>query len=338
MNIFPLAVLSCSSGRKFAERLIDALNIIIKNDGLFTSVGLIDSSEIIFANGEIKSTINDSVRGKDVYIVQLVDDPLSENSVNDNIFSLVTMINAAYNSDAGRITAVIPQFPYARQERKKGREAITAKIMANLLESSGADRVITLDIHAESIEGFFTKAKLENLHAGRIIINYVNSEINKEQLVVVAPDIGSAGRGRFFAHHLGIELAIIDKTRNYSQSSVIEKMVLVGNIKDKDVLLPDDMIATGGTLLKAVSVLKEKGANNVYIAAALPFFNGEAVHKFDQAWKQGLFRQVIGTDAVYHGENFSKNYPWYREISVAGHFGEVIYSLNQRRSVSGFLT
>ncbi|MFC1504298.1 ribose-phosphate diphosphokinase, partial [Spirochaetota bacterium] len=293
--------------------------------------------EVTFANGEIKSVINDSVRGKDVYVVQLIDDPHSNKSVNDNIMSLLTAINAAYNSDAARITAVIPQFPYSRQERKKGREAISAKIVCNAIEGAGANRVITLDIHSEAIEGFFNKAKLENLHAGRAVISYVMDNIQIKDLMVVAPDVGSAGRGKYFAHRMGVDLAIIDKTRDYVQSSEISGMRLVGSVKDKDVFIPDDMIATGGTLLSALKLIKENGARDIHIAVSLPFFNGDAVDKFDKAYKEGLFKCVFGTDAVFWGDKFQKEHPWYKEITIAELFGNVIYSLNQRRSVSSLM-
>ena len=332
MKIFTL-----DSGREFAKRVVTSLNEIAAEYHFPGNIQLSPGEEIVFANREIKYVIQESVRGKDVYIVQLIDDPYSLKTINDNLIGLCTAVNAASYSDAKKITAVLPQFPYTRQDKIRGREPLTAKVICGLLEEAGVDKVITLDIHAEAIEGYFNQAKMENLHAGRILIKYIKEHIDLKNLIMVAPDIGSSERGRFFSKQLGLDLAIIDKVRNYETSSTIQSMRLVGEVEGKNVFLNDDMVATGGTLLAACELLKNRGAQDIYISVSLPFFSNNAYQKFDEAYKKGYFKEVIGTDAVFWGEEFQKKHPWYTELSMAGLFAEVILSLNQHKSVSKLL-
>jgi ribose-phosphate pyrophosphokinase len=251
--------------------------------------------------------------------------------------ALLTALHAVHNSDADSITAVIPQFPYSRQERKKARESITARLVASHLEDAGTNRVITLDIHAQAIEGFFQRTLLEDLHASKDIIKFFGQHVPTDNLCVVAPDTGGANMARYYSTQFQCALAVVDKARDYSQASVIESMRLVGNVKGKVVLMPDDLIATGGTLVNACRLLKEQGAERIYVACSLPFFNGDAIEKLTEAHRRGLFEMVIGTDAVDHGPHFLAKNPWYREVSVAPLFAEVIFRINRRRSVSELL-
>ncbi|MEE9394917.1 MAG: ribose-phosphate pyrophosphokinase [Planctomycetota bacterium] len=335
-----LTLLSCASGRPFAKRVEKALVKIIKDAGGLGESGVLrKTDEVLFPNGEIKTVIADNIRGDDIYVIQCVDDPSSKQSVNDNLMALVTALHAADQSDAASITAVIPQFPYSRQERKKTREAITARVVASLLEDSGADRVITLDIHSEATMGFFRRCTLEDLHASGVLIDHVvaNTTIDTDNLVMVAPDVGGADRARHYANHFGSPLAIVHKARDYSQPGIIESMRLVGDVEGKDVLMPDDLIATGGTLLTACKLLKDSGAKRVFLACSLPFLNGPAVDRFDKAYAEGGFDLLIGTDAVFRGPSFVEKHPWYQEVSVAPLFAQVIFNINQKRSVSALL-
>ncbi len=298
-----LSLIACNSGRSFAERIIKALNRIARQENDKTVFRLKDTEEIVFPNGEVKVVINEFIRGDDVYIIQCIDDPLSDRSVNDNLMAVVTAIHAAYQSDPDHITVVIPQYPYSRQERRKTREAISAKLVANLLEAAGAQRVLTLDIHAEAIQGFFNFTKLEDMHASGEIIDYIRENLNLDlkNLVVTGPDVGSADRARHYSKVLETDLAIVDKARDYTKVSKVESMRLVGDVKDKDALIVDDMIATGGTLIQAATLLKEKGARDIYVAVSLPFFNGNAVERIDRAYADGIIKMIIGTDAVFWG-------------------------------------
>jgi ribose-phosphate pyrophosphokinase len=334
-----LCIMACNSGKGFASRVIKALNKISRKENKKSKYRLWNTEETVFPNGEIKVVINDYIRGNDVYIIQCVDDPLSDQSVNDNLMALTTAIHAAYQSDPDHITAVIPQYPYSRQERRKTREAISAKLVANLLEIAGAQRVITLDIHSEAIQGFFNYTKLEDLHASGEIVRFLKNKLklSKSNLIVAAPDVGSADRARHYSQIFKTNLAIVDKERNYRNPGKVLSMRLVGNVQGKDVLLVDDMIATGGTLLKAAELLKERGAKDIYVAVSLPFFNGNAVEQISQAYQDGIIKFVIGTDAVYWGEAFVRNYPWYKEVSIAPLFAKVIYNINKKRSVSSLL-
>lgn len=333
-----LTLLACDSGHEFANRVVDSLNAIVTQSVYKEEYRLKDSEEIWFPNGEIKTILNENIRGDDVYVIQLLDDPSSEKTVNDNLMALFTAMNAAYQSDADSITAVIPQFAYSRQERKKTREGITAKQIAIFLEASGADRVITLDLHAEAIQGFFNRAKMEDLHASRTLINFIRKEkIFTNPIVVTGPDVGSAERARFYSKKLGVEFAVVDKVRDYSKISSIESMRLVGDVEGKDVLIVDDMISTGGTLVNACKLLKDKGAEKIIAVCALPFFNGPAVERLAKAWDDKLLGLVVGTDAVFLGEQFLKDNPWYKEVSIAPLFAQVIYNINRKRSVSELL-
>ncbi|TFG97672.1 MAG: ribose-phosphate pyrophosphokinase [Calditrichales bacterium] len=332
-----LALMSCTSGRPLAERIIKNLNKIINKDHPETELALVKTDEITFANGEIKTIIKDNIRGADLYIVQSVDDPLSNKSINDNLMAVLTAINAAYQSDADSITVIMPQYPYSRQERKKAREGLTAKQVASFLEISGADRVITLDIHSEAIQGFFNTAKLEDLHASNTLIRYFKKHFPTEDLVVAAADVGGAEKARYYSNRLHTDMVVVDKARDYSRTSIIESMRLVGNVKNKNVLIPDDMISTGGTMVNAAKLLRHHGANQIYVAASLPFFNEPALELLQTAYDKGEITSVIGTDAVYWGDEFVKNTPWYHEVSISSLFAQVIYNINTKQSVSQLL-
>jgi len=332
-----LSISACNSGKVFADRVVKSLNKIIKDDGEDIKIRLIDTTETTFANGEIKSEINENIRGDDHYIVQCFDDPNSEKSINDNLMSLLTAINAVYQSDADSINVVIPQYAYSRQERKKTREGITAKQVAQFLEVSGAKRIITLDVHSEAIGGFFRTATMEDLHASRTLINHFRNNYNIDDLVVTAPDVGGAEKARFYSKTMEKNFAIVDKARDYSKSSTIESMRLVGSVEGKNVLIPDDMISTGGTMINAAKLLKDNGANKIYITCSLPYFNGDAEEIISKAYEEGVIERIIGTDAVIHGKDFIKRNPWYDEVSIAPLFAKVIYHINTKRSVSELL-
>jgi ribose-phosphate pyrophosphokinase len=331
-----LSIIACQSGQPFAERIVNALN---RMEGTHDQHRLKHTSEVRFPNGEIKVVIEENVRGDDLYIVQAIDDPLSNQTVNDNLMAALTAVHAAYQSDADHITVVLPQFPYSRQERRKTREAISAKLVAGMFELAGAQRVITLDIHAEAIQGFFDVAKLEDLHASGVIITYLQEiiRIDPGNMAVTSPDVGSADRARHYSKKLGAELVIIDKERDYSNIGKIESMRLVGDVRNKAVLLVDDIIATGGTLVSAVRLLKDEGAEKVTVIASLPFFTGNCKDKIDKIYQKGLLDMVIGTDAVFHGKTFAESTPWYKEVSMAPLFARVIHNINRKLSVSELL-
>ena len=333
----PIAVMACKSGLPFAEKILSHLNNYLSQD-YEDPIKLISTEEIVFANSEIKTVISESIRGSDLFIIQDVENSTNDNSIDENLRALKTAIDTARRSDAKYITAIIPVFPYARQDKQMVRESITSAMVAEEIEDCGADKIITLDIHNTAIAGFFRKARFENLLASKNIIDHVKENIPLNNLVVVAPDEGGTKRASYYAQVLGTKLAIVYKERDYSQVSRIEKTTLLGDVSGKDVLIVDDMISTGGTLYHIAKMLKDQfQAKNIYLSCSLPLFNPPALDRFKELYESDKIRGVIGTDAVHHGSDFAKNNPWFTEVSVAKYFAKVIYNTNNYDSLSKLL-
>jgi ribose-phosphate pyrophosphokinase len=313
----------------------------------------VNARHTYFANGEVKTEILDSVRGKDLYIFQDVENhqPISFNdgsvqrvlSVNDHIFSLFATVDAAAQAGAERINLVLPVYPYSRQHKKKGREALMAARVSQILENLGVSRIITLDIHSREIENSFNQMRLENLHASFQIIEKLIGlvDISRDDLVILSPDTGAVDRNKFYANALQRPLALLYKERDYSKvtknaaDSNITDMRLLGDVRGKTVFMADDMIGTGGTLLKGMKNIKELGASKIICAATLPLFSGSAIEDFDAAYKQGLFYRVIGTNAVFQKDLLQRE--WYIQADVTGLFAQIISLLHHNRSLSSML-
>jgi ribose-phosphate pyrophosphokinase len=251
--------------------------------------------------------------------------------------ALKTAINAAKLANAHYITAVIPVYPYARQDKPKTREGISAAMIARELEDCGVSRIITLDVHNEAIAGFFRSATLENLRASMELIDYAKNNLDVNNLIVVAADVGAAPRANFFAGRLGTKLAIMHKERDYSKANSVENMTLVGNVVDKDVLVVEDMIDTAGTLVITAKKLKESGAKRVFFAASLAMLNGPAVDRINKAYEEGFITRVIGTNVIFREKDFAKEHPWYDEVKLENYFARVIYNINKGKSISKLL-
>ena len=224
-----------------------------------------------FADGEASVSLYETVRGSDVFLVQSTCKP-----VNDNLMELLIMVDACRRASAGRITAVIPYFGYARQDRKaKGRDPISAKLVANMIEAAGADRVLTMDLHAAQIQGFFD-IPVDNLLSNPIFVKYYMSKFeHPEEMVVVSPDVGSVARSRTFANKMGMNLAIVDKRRE--KANQCEVMNVIGDVKDKKCILFDDMVDTAGSLCNAAKAIVEiGGATEVYACATHGVLSGPA--------------------------------------------------------------
>ena len=308
-----------------------------------------------FANGEFKAELLDCVRGKDVFIFQDVEnhEMLSLNeganklslSVNDHVMGLLVTIDAVRQAGAKQITLVLPVYPYSRQHKKKGREGLTAALLGHIYESMEVKRIITLDLHSREIINAFSHTHCENLHASYQIIRELAKVVDltgkTEDLVVVSPDTGAIDRNKFYATGLKKPLAMIYKERDYSivtqdaHNTNIKSIKLLGDVKGKVAFLADDMLGTGGTLLKAMTFLHEQGATKVIAAISLPFFTGNAIQLFDDAYKQGLFYRIIGTNAVYHEELLKRE--WYISTNVSGLFANVITRLHHEQSLSDLL-
>ncbi|MFH1396511.1 MAG: ribose-phosphate pyrophosphokinase [archaeon] len=335
-----IGIIACESGRPFAEKVIEGLEHQFKKSGSRSSntFRLIPSEERHFANSEIKPIISESLRGMDVYVIQDVENKITGYSVDENLRALLTTMDAAHRSDAHYVTAVVPAFPYARQDRAMGRESFTAAMVARELEDANAERVITLDIHNAAIGGFFRRALLEDLHASKNFLDYIHEEGLTKNLVVCAPDTGAAGRNKHYAERIGTELAMIYKTRDYKDGGEVDGMRLLGSVKGKNVLVVDDMIDTAGTSVKAAKLLKDHEALEVYLVASLALFNGPALDRLDKAYDQGIINRVIISDAVYHGgDEFLEAHPCIHRVSVAGYKAKVIFNINHHRSISELL-
>ena len=278
-----------------------------------------------FADGEVSVSINESVRGSDVFIVQSTCKP-----VNDNLMELLVMIDACRRASAGRITAVMPYFGYARQDRKaKGRDPISAKLVANMIEAAGADRVLTMDLHAAQIQGFFD-IPVDNLYGAPLFATHYLRRFGygREDMVVVSPDVGSVARARSFAMKMGLGLAIVDKRREKANSS--EVMNIIGNVEGKTCLLLDDMVDTAGSLCGAAKAIVEVGgAKEVYACASHGVLSGPAIDRINDS----VIDELLLLDTI----PYPKDKPACDKIHylpVAPMFAEAINRIYEEMSIS----
>ena len=287
----------------------------------YLKISLGQSSMSNFSDGEIMVKIKENVRGRDVFIIQSTCYP-----GNDNLMELLIMIDAIKRSSASRITAVIPYYGYARQDRKvEPRVPITSKLVADLIYSAGASRLLTVDLHAGQIQGFFN-IPVDHLYAMPILVKYIKS-LKIKNLVVVSPDAGGVERARAFAKRLSSTLAIIDKRRD--KPGVAEAMHIIGNVKKKNVFIVDDMIDTAGTITEATKALIKNGARSVYAICTHPVLSGPAVERLSNSdIKQVL---VINTIPLNGKEKVCKKI---KVLSIGALLGEAIKRINQEGSVS----
>ena len=273
-----------------------------------------------FSDGEISVNINESVRGVDAFIIQSTCSP-----VNRHLMEMLIMIDAFKRASAGRITAVIPYYGYARQDRKaKARDPITAKLVANLLTAAGADRILTMDLHANQIQGYFD-IPVDHLLGGRILMEHFE-KMNIEDLVVVSPDHGSVARARTFAQYLDSPIAIVDKRR--PKDNVSEVMNIIGDVRDKNLIILDDMIDTAGTLCNAAEALKKFGAKNIYACCTHPVLSGPAIERIQNS----ELTEVIVLDTIPLPEE--KRIEKIKILSTAPLFASAIEKIFDCESVS----
>ncbi|MTI46481.1 ribose-phosphate diphosphokinase [Sporosalibacterium faouarense] len=282
--------------------------------------GLGQSEAGRFSDGEISVFINETVRGADVFLIQPTCPP-----VNESLMELLIMIDALKRASAGRVNAVIPYYGYARQDRKaKARDPITAKLVANLITKAGADRVISMDLHAGQIQGYFD-IPVDHLFGGPILANHFRDIIDKET-IVVSPDLGGVTRARNFASILDLPIAIIEKRR--PKANVSEVMNVIGDIEGKNVIIVDDIADTAGTLTKAAKVLKDFGAKKVYAACTHALLSGPAIERIENS----EIEKFIVTDTIPLSEE--KKIDKIEVVSVAPLFAEAIRRIYENKSVS----
>ncbi|RMF92436.1 MAG: ribose-phosphate pyrophosphokinase [Candidatus Schekmanbacteria bacterium] len=305
-----IKVFSGNSNKPLAEEICSNLNIPLGD----AFVGR-------FSDGEIHVQINENVRGKDVFLIQSGSAP-----VNRNLMELLIMIDALKRASAGRITAVIPYFCYARQDRKvQPRVPITSKLVADLITAAGANRLLTMDLHAGQIQGFFN-IPVDHLFAEPVLIDYLQKK-NFSSLVVISPDAGGVERARAIAKKLKLSLAIIDKRRD--APNVAKVMNIIGDVKDKDVIIIDDIIDTAGTLIQAVDALTKNGAVRVFASCTHPVLSGPAIERISNS---EALEEVIVTNTIALNEN--KKIPKIKVLSVASLLAKAINNIHTGQSVS----
>ena len=289
----------------------------------YLGVNLADASIRNFGDHEIFVEINENIRGEDVFIIQSTSHP-----ANDHLMELLITIDASKRGSAKRITAVLPYYGYARQDRKTGpRTPISAKLVANLITSAGADRVLTMDLHAGQIQGFFD-IPLDNIFSAPPIIKDIKSKFNQNNnLVIVSPDVGGVVRARAFAKRLNAGLAIADKRREKAGES--EVMNIIGEVENKTCILLDDIADSAGTLCNAASALKSNGAKEIYSYIAHGVLSGKALERI----KESAIKELVLTDSIQASEDV-KNTKNIRHISIAPLMGEAIKRINSDSSVS----
>lgn len=304
-----MLIFAGNSNKGLSEEICTALNMAPGN----AVVGR-------FSEGEIKVKINEDVRGKDVFIIQSICPP-----INDNLMELLILIDAVKRASAYRITSVIPYYGYARQDRKdQPRVPITAKLVANLLTAAGTNRVLTIDLHAGQIQGFFD-IPLDHLFAINVFAEYL--EKNKpKNLVVVSPDVGGIKTARAYAKKLKADLAVVDKRRVNDKKT--EVMFIMGDVKGKNALIVDDIVATAGSIAEAAEALKENGAKDIYVAATHPILSGPAMERLKKSQIKKML--VTNTIPVPKAKMISK----IEVLSVGALLAEAINRIHKEESIS----
>ena len=305
---FALKVFSGNANKQFAEEVCGYLGIELGK----ASVGR-------FSDGEVNVQILESVRGDDIFVIQPTCPP-----VNENLMELLVMIDALKRASAGRITAVVLYYGYARQDRKvQPRVPISARLVADLITTAGADRVLTVDLHAGQIQGFFN-IPVDNLTAVPIFVDYFSRKFHEEKVVVVSPDAGGVERARLFAKKMGYPLAIIDKRR--PAPNVAEVVHVIGDVEGKVALILDDLIDTAGTLVRSAQALLNSGAKKVYAAATHPVFSGPARERIENS----SLEEVVVTNTIPLDKVPYK----VKVLSIAPLVGEAIRRIHHEESVS----
>ena len=296
--------------------------VLSKNIAKYLKSKLVNSSIRKFSDGEIYVEINENIRGNSIFIIQSVSSP-----ANDNLMELLLCIDALKRSSAKNITAVIPYFGYARQDRKVvPRTSISAKLVSNLITKAGADRIVTVDLHAGQIQGFFD-IPVDNLFSTPIFARHARKKIKSKKIICVAPDVGGTERARALGKLLNVGLAIVDKRRPKPGQSQV--MNVIGDVKDQTCIIVDDIIDSGGTIVNAAKALKARGAKEVYVYITHGVLSGEAVKKI----KKSVIKNLVITDTI-DNVNKTKNVKNIEVLPISGLMGEAIKRISNSTSVS----
>jgi len=301
-----IKIFSGRVSRNLAQKITESLGVKLGNE-----------SVIEFADGEFEPSFDETIRGSDVFIVQSTMPPA------ENLMELLLMIDAAKRASANSIVAVLPYFGFARQDKKgKPRVPIAAKLIANLLTAAGVDRIITIDLHADQIQGFF-EVPVDHLYASTLFVPYIKS-LNLPNLTIASPDMGGSKRANTYAKFLNTEVVICYKHRE--KANVISKMMLIGDVKGKDVVMIDDMVDTAGTLAKASDLMINQGASSVRAICTHGLFSANAYERLENS----QLTEIVVTDTIPREHKSSK----IKEISVAALFADTIKRIHDKKSIS----
>ena len=296
--------------------------VLSKNIAKYLKSKLVNSSIKKFSDGEVYVEINENIRGNSIFIIQSVSSP-----ANDNLMELLLCVDALKRSSAKNITAVIPYFGYARQDRKVvPRTSISAKLVSNLITKAGADRVVTVDLHAGQIQGFFD-IPVDNLFATPIFARHARKKIKSKKIICVAPDVGGTERARALGKLLNVGLAIVDKRRPKPGQSQV--MNIIGDVKNQTCIIVDDIIDSGGTIVNAAKALKERGAKEVFVYITHGVLSGDAVKKI----KNSVIKNLVITDTIDNVEK-TKNVKNIEVLPISALMGEAIKRISNSTSVS----
>ncbi len=288
----------------------------------YVGVPLMQANIKRFADNEVFVEILENVRGEDVFLIQPTSFP-----ANDNMMELLVCLDALKRASAKRITAVVPYFGYARQDRKPGpRTPISAKLIANLITSAGADRVLTVDLHAGQIQGFFD-IPLDNLFASPVFLSDIRERYSLDNLLIISPDVGGVVRARSYAKGLGVDLAIVDKRRE--KAGISEVMNIIGDVSGKDCIIVDDIVDSGGTLCNAAKALKDEGASNVAAYITHGVLSGSAIERVENS----EMNELVITDSIKLHDS-AKKMQKIRSVSIAPLLGDAIRNISEETSVS----
>ena len=296
--------------------------VLSKNIAKYLNSKLVNSSIRKFSDGEIYVEINENIRGNSIFIIQSISSP-----ANDNLMELLLCIDALKRSSAKNITTVIPYFGYARQDRKVvPRTSISAKLVSNLITKAGADRVVTVDLHAGQIQGFFD-IPVDNLFSTPIFARHVRKKIKSKKIICVAPDVGGTERARALGKLLNVGLAIVDKRRPKPGQSQV--MNVIGDVKNQTCVIVDDIIDSGGTIVNAAKALKQRGAKEVYVYITHGVLSGDAVKKI----KNSVIKNLVITDTIDNSQK-TKNVKNIEVLPISALMGEAIKRISNSTSVS----
>ena len=324
-----LKIFACRAGEVFANRIVTELNKINSE-----VIGLAKYKVEEFSDGELKTTVLDNVRGCDVFLVQNLVNKVRMFDVNTNIMETLIFIDALKRAKPKHITLVIPYFAYARQDKPREQEPVSSALMAKLITTAGVDEVLTMDLHNDAIIGSFdpNKATIDNLYPAAFK-EYFRDRVD----VFAATDAGGAPKAAHYAKHLGKSMAIGYKERDYSTTDVVKKLMMIGDVADKNVAIIDDIISTGGSMKNCAEELKKTGAKDIYMACSHPIFVGKAEKIFSEIYSKGIIKEVIGTDSIIQPKEFFEKNPWFRQISVADVFAKAILDIHKEGKVSSFI-